>query len=103
MQDEGLHDINTILRGVFLILPQYCLGRGLIDMTRNQIVADAFEIFGEEYFENPFKWDIVGRNMFALFMEGAFLFALNLAIEYNFWRHKMPCLKKEYVHSSHSA
>ena len=92
-QDEELSDINAILRVVFLVFPQYCLGRGLIDMTRNQIVSDAFAIFGEDYFENPLNWDIVGRNMFALFLQGVIMFTLNLAIEYDFWRHKIPWFK----------
>ena len=59
-------------------------------MTRNQIVSDAFAIFGEDYFENPFSWDIVGRNLFALFVQGVLFFSFNLALQYGFWKHKIP-------------
>ncbi len=45
-QDEELRYINSILTRVFLLLPHYCLGRGLIDMARNQLVADAFAALG---------------------------------------------------------
>lgn len=38
--------INDILKNVFLIFPHFCLGRGLIDMVKNQAMADALERFG---------------------------------------------------------
>ncbi|KAL0202995.1 hypothetical protein M9458_001013, partial [Cirrhinus mrigala] len=37
--------INDILKNVFLIFPHFCLGRGLIDMVKNQAMADALERF----------------------------------------------------------
>ncbi|KAL3869286.1 hypothetical protein ACJMK2_041989, partial [Sinanodonta woodiana] len=83
--DASLKSINDILRQVFLLLPQYCLGRGLIDMARNQLYSDAYKRFGENRFVNPFKWDQVGRNLLSLFMLGILFFALNLLIEYNFF------------------
>lgn len=36
-----------MLKRVFLIFPHFCLGRGLIDMVRNQALADAFQRLGE--------------------------------------------------------
>ena len=38
--------INDILKNVFLIFPHFCLGRGLIDMVKNQAMSDALERFG---------------------------------------------------------
>lgn len=38
--------INDILKNVLLIFPHFCLGRGLIDMVKNQAMADALERFG---------------------------------------------------------
>lgn len=35
-----------MLKNVFLIFPHFCLGRGLIDMVKNQAMADALERFG---------------------------------------------------------
>lgn len=40
--------VNDILKNVFLIFPHFCLGRGLIDMVKNQAMADALERFGME-------------------------------------------------------
>ena len=49
--DEELNDINEILRQVFLVLPHYCLGRGLLDMTRNQLEADLLARYGKLHFK----------------------------------------------------
>lgn len=47
LPQQNLNDINRVLKKVFLIFPHFCLGRGLIDMVKNQAMADAFERFGE--------------------------------------------------------
>jgi ATP-binding cassette subfamily A (ABC1) protein 1 len=95
LQETDLYAINDQLRKFFLIFPQYCLGRGLIDMTRNQLVADAFAVFGEDVFENPFNWDLVGKNMFCLGIQGVIFFAFTLGLEYGFFVKKLPCFKSE--------
>lgn len=41
--------MSRILKWVFLIFPHFCLGRGLIDMVRNQAMADAFERLGKTF------------------------------------------------------
>uniref|UniRef100_A0A7N6BQX4 ABC transporter domain-containing protein n=1 Tax=Anabas testudineus TaxID=64144 RepID=A0A7N6BQX4_ANATE len=55
---------------VFLIFPHFCLGRGLIDMVKNQAMSDALERFGENRFRSPLAWDMVGKNLFAMAIEG---------------------------------
>ncbi|XP_074643630.1 phospholipid-transporting ATPase ABCA1-like [Tubulanus polymorphus] len=81
--DKGLTRINDILKKVFLVLPQYCLGRGLVDMARNQVFSDTLARFGEESFVNQFEWDEVGKNMFCLFLQGVVFFVITLMIEHN--------------------
>uniref|UniRef100_A0A8C5NAV6 P-type phospholipid transporter n=1 Tax=Gouania willdenowi TaxID=441366 RepID=A0A8C5NAV6_GOUWI len=66
--------INDILKNVFLIFPHFCLGRGLIDMVKNQAMADALERFGENRFRSPLAWDMVGKNLFAMAIEGVIFF-----------------------------
>ncbi|KAL8576510.1 hypothetical protein ACOMHN_003068 [Nucella lapillus] len=80
--DEELKEINTILKQVFLLLPHYCLGRGLIDMTAYQLRADLVSRYGEKLAYNIFAWKIVGRNLFSLFLLGIVFFLLNIFIEY---------------------
>uniref|UniRef100_A0A7N8X229 P-type phospholipid transporter n=1 Tax=Mastacembelus armatus TaxID=205130 RepID=A0A7N8X229_9TELE len=77
--------INDILKNVFLIFPHFCLGRGLIDMVKNQAMADALERFGENRFRSPLAWDMVGKNLFAMAIEGVVFFCITILIQYHFW------------------
>ncbi|KAG7256144.1 hypothetical protein CRUP_035701, partial [Coryphaenoides rupestris] len=79
--------INDILKNVFLIFPHFCLGRGLIDMVKNQAMSDALERFGENRFRSPLAWDMVGKNLFAMAIQGVVFFCITLLIQYRF------CLK----------
>ncbi|TTR84633.1 ATP-binding cassette sub-family A member 1 [Bagarius yarrelli] len=76
--------INDILKNVFLIFPHFCLGRGLIDMVKNQAMADALERFGENRFHSPLAWDMVGKNLFAMAVEGVVFFCITVLIQYRF-------------------
>ncbi|XP_066576539.1 phospholipid-transporting ATPase ABCA1 [Amia ocellicauda] len=82
--NHNLSSVNEILKSVFLIFPHFCLGRGLIDMVKNQAMADALERFGENRFRSPLSWDMVGRNLFALAVEGLVFFCITLLIQYRF-------------------
>uniref|UniRef100_A0A8C9Y3K4 P-type phospholipid transporter n=1 Tax=Sander lucioperca TaxID=283035 RepID=A0A8C9Y3K4_SANLU len=77
--------INDILKNVFLIFPHFCLGRGLIDMVKNQAMADALERFGENRFRSPLAWDMVGKNLFAMAIEGVIFFGITVLIQYHFF------------------
>ncbi|XP_061413809.1 LOW QUALITY PROTEIN: phospholipid-transporting ATPase ABCA1-like [Lethenteron reissneri] len=83
--DETLTRINDILKSVLLIFPHFCLGRGLIDMATNQALADASERFGESRFREPLSWDMVGKNLVAMFIEGSVFIVLTLLIQKNFF------------------
>ncbi|XP_067375140.1 phospholipid-transporting ATPase ABCA1-like isoform X2 [Channa argus] len=76
--------INDILKNVLLIFPHFCLGRGLIDMVKNQAMADALERFGENRFRSPLQWDMVGKNLFAMAVEGVVFFIITVLIQYRF-------------------
>ncbi|MGH0142230.1 UNVERIFIED_CONTAM: hypothetical protein FKN15_019870 [Acipenser sinensis] len=82
--NDSHNSINDILKSVFLIFPHFCLGRGLIDMVKNQAMADALERFGENRFRSPFSWDMVGRNLFAMAVQGAVFFCITVLIQYRF-------------------
>lgn len=118
---QEIGGINDILKNVFLIFPHFCLGRGLIDMVKNQAMADALERFGEsrepnvtlstsrhEYihqqaslasagenrFRSPLAWDMVGKNLFAMAIEGVIFFCITVLIQYRF------CIKARLVSKS---
>lgn len=44
---QNISYINGIVKNALLIFPHFCLGRGLIDMARNQAMATLFVSFGE--------------------------------------------------------
>ncbi|XP_074664845.1 phospholipid-transporting ATPase ABCA7 [Strix aluco] len=88
--DQNLNDINRILKKVFLIFPHFCLGRGLIDMVKNQAMADAFERFGDRRFVSPLSWDLAGKNMFAMAVEGVIFFLFTLLLQYRFFLRLGP-------------
>uniref|UniRef100_A0A452UE04 P-type phospholipid transporter n=1 Tax=Ursus maritimus TaxID=29073 RepID=A0A452UE04_URSMA len=87
---NNLNNINDILKSVFLIFPHFCLGRGLIDMVKNQAMADALERFGENRFVSPLSWDLVGRNLFAMAVEGVVFFLITVLIQYRFFIRPRP-------------
>ncbi|XP_062985205.1 phospholipid-transporting ATPase ABCA1 [Elgaria multicarinata webbii] len=89
-----LNNINDILKSVFLIFPHFCLGRGLIDMVKNQAMADALERFGENHFVSPLSWNLVGRNLFAMAVEGAVFFLITVLIQYRFFIKPRPANAK---------
>ncbi|XP_075031827.1 phospholipid-transporting ATPase ABCA7 [Calonectris borealis] len=88
--DQNLNDINRVLKKVFLIFPHFCLGRGLIDMVKNQAMADAFERFGDKRFVSPLSWDLAGKNMFAMAVEGVIFFLFTLLLQYRFFLRLGP-------------
>uniref|UniRef100_A0A8C5P7H9 ATP binding cassette subfamily A member 1 n=1 Tax=Leptobrachium leishanense TaxID=445787 RepID=A0A8C5P7H9_9ANUR len=92
--NNKLSNINEILKSVLLIFPHFCLGRGLIDMVKNQAMADALERLGENRFISPMSWDLVGRNLFAMAVEGVVFFVITLLIQYRFFIKPRPVTAK---------
>ncbi|XP_047672257.1 phospholipid-transporting ATPase ABCA1 isoform X1 [Tachysurus fulvidraco] len=83
--DPNITDINNIVKQVLLIFPHFCLGRGLIDMAKNQAMATLFLSLGENRFEDPLSWNMVGKNLFAMGIQGVVMFGFTLLIQYRFF------------------
>ncbi|XP_058393801.1 phospholipid-transporting ATPase ABCA7 isoform X3 [Diceros bicornis minor] len=84
--DQKLQEVSQILKRVFLIFPHFCLGRGLIDMVRNQAVADAFERLGDGHFQSPLRWEVVGKNLLAMVVQGPLFLLFTLLLQH---RHRL--------------
>uniref|UniRef100_A0A3B4YY19 P-type phospholipid transporter n=1 Tax=Seriola lalandi dorsalis TaxID=1841481 RepID=A0A3B4YY19_SERLL len=84
------HGVNRILKKVFLIFPHFCLGRGLIDMAKNQAMADAFQRLGTKQTLDPLQWDFVGKNLFAMAAEGVIFFIFTILLQYKFFIRFRP-------------
>uniref|UniRef100_A0A8C4IQ13 ATP-binding cassette, sub-family A (ABC1), member 7 n=1 Tax=Dicentrarchus labrax TaxID=13489 RepID=A0A8C4IQ13_DICLA len=85
-----LNEVNRILKKVFLIFPHFCLGRGLIDMAKNQAMADAFQRLGTKQTLDPLQWDFVGKNLFAMAAEGVIFFIFTILLQYKFFIRFRP-------------
>uniref|UniRef100_A0A3Q3RRK1 P-type phospholipid transporter n=1 Tax=Mastacembelus armatus TaxID=205130 RepID=A0A3Q3RRK1_9TELE len=83
-------EVNRILKKVFLIFPHFCLGRGLIDMAKNQAMADAFQRLGTKQTLDPLQWDFVGKNLFAMAAEGVVFFIFTILLQYKFFIRFRP-------------
>ncbi|XP_034157069.2 phospholipid-transporting ATPase ABCA1 isoform X1 [Pangasianodon hypophthalmus] len=83
--DPNITDINNIVKQVLLIFPHFCLGRGLIDMAKNQAMATLFISLGEDRFEDPLSWKMVGKNLCAMAIQGIVMFGFTLLIQYKFF------------------
>ncbi|KAM3857848.1 phospholipid-transporting ATPase ABCA1 [Diretmus argenteus] len=83
--DDKTSRINDIVKQVLLIFPHFCLGRGLIDMAKNQAMATLFSSFGEDRFKDPLSWDMVGKNLCAMSIQGTVMFAITILIQYKFF------------------
>ncbi|XP_034513255.1 phospholipid-transporting ATPase ABCA7 [Ailuropoda melanoleuca] len=80
--DQKLQEVSRILKRVFLIFPHFCLGRGLIDMVRNQAMADAFERLGDGQFQSPLCWEVVGKNLLAMVVQGPLFLLFTLLLQH---------------------
>uniref|UniRef100_A0A669E1K7 ABC transporter domain-containing protein n=1 Tax=Oreochromis niloticus TaxID=8128 RepID=A0A669E1K7_ORENI len=76
--DDNIIHINNIVKQVLLIFPHFCLGRGLIDMAKNQAMAT---LYREDRFKNPLSWDMVGKNLCAMSIQGIVMFAVTILIQ----------------------
>lgn len=85
--DPDLVAVNNILKQAFLIFPHFCLGRGLVDLAKNQFM-DIFQRFGQNLVRDPFSWDITGRNIMMMIIQGFLFFFVTVLIEYRFFLPK---------------
>ncbi|EPY89532.1 ATP-binding cassette, sub-family A (ABC1), member 7 [Camelus ferus] len=91
--DQKLQEVSQILKRVFLIFPHFCLGRGLIDMVRNQAMADAFERLGDGQFQSPLRWEVVGKNLLAMVVQGPIFLLFTLLLQHRNRLLPQPKLK----------
>ncbi|XP_044541272.1 phospholipid-transporting ATPase ABCA7 [Gracilinanus agilis] len=85
LSNEKLQYVNRVLKKIFLIFPHFCLGRGLIDMVRNQAMSDAFLYLGDDEFVSPLSWNLVGKNLFAMGVQGPIFLLITLFLQNRGW------------------
>ncbi|XP_075395947.1 retinal-specific phospholipid-transporting ATPase ABCA4 [Tenrec ecaudatus] len=83
--NQTLFRFNAMLRKLLIIFPHFCLGRGLIDLALSQAVTEVYARFGEEHSPNPFEWDLIGKMLLAMAVEGVVYFLLTLLTQHHFF------------------
>lgn len=86
--DPDLSATNAVLKQAFLIFPNYCLGRGILDVARHEYQAQYDEVASAVSngsgisFTNPIAWHIVGRNLFLMAIQAVFWLLITVALEH---------------------
>ena len=71
-----------IVEKLSLVFPSYCLGSGLIELTKNQILSDTYALFGiTDIYQDPFSMKMLGPKYISLVVTGLFFFLLIFLIE----------------------
>ena len=66
--------VRNVLEIVFLIFPQYCLGRGLLEMGINQAKYEVLSIYLNYTFQSPLQLDKCGKLLISLTIQGIIYF-----------------------------
>ena len=92
----------SVLKYVFLVFPQFCLGHGLVELVTNQFQYQLLSRFGQDTYASPYQMEMLGWKYVALAAEGFLFILLNFfvhtrkrrAIRYRCfcWFRAVPCL-----------
>ena len=83
-----------VLEKFSLLFPSYSLGSGLIELTKNQIMADAYSIFGiNGIYRDPFSLDMLGFKYISLAVTGVLFFLIIVLMEARV--NLFPCCKPD--------
>ncbi|XP_076402078.1 ATP-binding cassette sub-family A member 13 isoform X1 [Peromyscus maniculatus bairdii] len=77
---QNLQKIYDVLKWVFTIFPQFCLGQGLIELCYNQIKYDLTHNFGIDSYVSPFEMNFLGWIFVELALQGTILLLLRILV-----------------------
>uniref|UniRef100_A0A8C0R712 ATP binding cassette subfamily A member 13 n=1 Tax=Canis lupus dingo TaxID=286419 RepID=A0A8C0R712_CANLU len=80
---QNLQKIYDVLKWVFTVLPQFCLGQGLIELCYNQIRYDLTHGFGIDSYVSPFQMDFLGWIFVQLAAHGTVLLLLRASLQWD--------------------
>ncbi|KAF8564879.1 hypothetical protein P879_06099 [Paragonimus westermani] len=87
-EDPRLTPVLDVLKAVFLVLPQYCLGRGLYDLSFREFMSHFRHtgLIDFAAYENPLGWNVLGQKLLALGLETVVFLTLILLVEHRFFK-----------------
>ncbi|XP_074655833.1 ATP-binding cassette sub-family A member 2-like [Tubulanus polymorphus] len=90
--DSDLRKIHKWLKMIFLMFPNYCLGRGLMDIAFNEYHNEYYFKTGQfDRIKSPFGWELMSRNLVAMAVMGMIFFIITLLCEYKFFLKPRKC------------
>ncbi|KAA3669979.1 ATP-binding cassette, subfamily A (ABC1), member 1, partial [Paragonimus westermani] len=98
-EDPELAPVVDLLKGVFLVLPQYCLGRGLYDLAFRESMLNFRHtgLIDFTAYENPLGWNVLGEKLLALGLQTVAFLTLVLLVEHRFFKGPI----KRYLYKRH--
>ncbi|XP_058390822.1 ATP-binding cassette sub-family A member 13 [Diceros bicornis minor] len=81
---QNLQNIYDVLKWVFTIFPQFCLGQGLIELCYNQIKYDLTHNFGVDSYVSPFEMNFLGWIFVQLALQGTVLLLWRILLHWDF-------------------
>ncbi|XP_039910917.1 ATP-binding cassette sub-family A member 13 [Hirundo rustica] len=89
---QSFQNIYNILKWIFIIFPQFCLGQGLIELSYNQIKFDLTRNFGIDSYVSPFEMDFLGWIFVEMSLQGTLLLLLRLFLHWDLlWKPRGHC------------
>lgn len=81
----NLLQVSPIFKATFervaLLFPPFALMSGLVDVTKNHLLSEMFQLVGQDVYVNPFSMELLVPHYITLGVEGVLLFIVNLLIE----------------------
>lgn len=97
---QSFQNIYNILKWVFIVFPQFCLGQGLIELSYNQIKFDLTSNFGIDSYVSPFEMNFLGWIFVEMALQGTLLLLLRLFLHWDLLQ-KPRCVTFLFFHSRH--
>jgi hypothetical protein len=80
--NPAVYTTYITLEKLSLMFPSFSLGSGLIEITKNQILADTYAIFGiTNVYKDPFSFGMLGEKYLSLLLSGIFFFVIIILME----------------------
>ncbi|XP_066547508.1 ATP-binding cassette sub-family A member 13-like [Amia ocellicauda] len=80
---ENLQKMYDTLRWAFILLPQFCLGQGLIELSYNQMKFDLTHRFGIDSYVSPFRMNFLGWIFVSMAIQGCLFLSLRLWLNWD--------------------
>lgn len=83
---ESFQATYNIVHNLSLVFPNYCLGRGLMDLAFNDYMNEYYIKIGDmDSVQSPFRWEMMNRMYVVMAVEGFLAFVLVVLCEYGFF------------------